>query len=263
MYEIFKKVEVRVSRESSLVSLSLVSLFKMTMRMVATVLALLCTHLTLSHGFVQLSSRRTVGSSDRGLTNGRTALLNSQAEIQPAFVRSNNNTPRTHSVACFGFKLPPGKRDNGLQEILVGALSIAGLIAFLASPLGGLFFAALNGVLALVLLTPLLLIFAFNVWQFFNTTEGNCPSCGAPIRVLKDGSPSICLSCGSILESSTDGSIDFVPGGSSDIFEQENSFFGGFLGDSLGSSRQSEEKKGQYRRERTIIDVDVEEIEKK
>jgi len=226
----------------------------------AAILAVLMALLSQSHGFVPPSTQRIVKSSSQ-TSKGRPVALKQHEKLLPAFARGNT-APRTHSVACFGFNLPPGKNDNGLQDILVGAASIVGLIVFFASPLGGLFFAALNSMLALAFIAPLVLILAFNTWQFFNTVEGNCPSCGAPIRVLKDGSPSICFSCGSVVQAKG-GTIDFAP--NVEQFQQDDSPFGGFFGDALGSpSRERpEEKKSQYRRERTIIDVDVEDIEKK
>jgi predicted RNA-binding Zn-ribbon protein involved in translation (DUF1610 family) len=175
---------------------------------------------------------------------------------------------RTHSVECFGFNLPPGKsNDNGLSDILVGVAWIVGLIVFFASPLGGLFFAAVNSVFALLFITPFVLIVAFNTWQFFSTVQGNCPSCSAPIRVLKDGSPSICLNCGSVVVVRNDnGRIDFAPINANQKFEQEESIFSIF--DSVTSTTKANKistdtRKDQYRREQTVIDVDVEDVDQK
>lgn len=227
----------------------------MTMR-IAVILVLLGTLLSLSHGFVQPSPRIALANAKQ--SSRKRGALN----LPPTLTRHDDGSPRTHSVACNGFNLPPGKNDKGgLQDILVGAASIVGLLAFFLSPLGALFFAALNSVLVLVFITPLLLIFAFNAWQFFNTVEGNCPSCSAPVRVLKDGSPSICFSCGSVLQSN-DGKIDFAP--NVNQFEQDDSMFGGMFSDVLGSQQQQqpEEREKKYKREQTIIDVDIEDVEK-
>jgi predicted RNA-binding Zn-ribbon protein involved in translation (DUF1610 family) len=147
----------------------------------------------------------------------------------------------------------------------VGVAWIVGLIVFFASPLGGLFFAAVNSVFALLFITPFVLIVAFNTWQFFSTVQGNCPSCSAPIRVLKDGSPSICLNCGSVVVVRNDnGRIDFAP--NANQFEQEESIFSIF--DSVTSTAKAnkistETRKDQYRREQTVIDVDVEDVDQK
>lgn len=234
----------------------------MTMRVnTLVVVALLTALVTVSHGFTQYPSRVHLNH----VSNGRGGLKrHNKLEPSTAFAR-HFPSRRTHSVACFGFNLPPGKRnESGLSEILVGVASIVGLIAFFASPLGGLFFAAINSFLALLFIAPLVLILAFNTWQFFNTVEGNCPSCGAPIRVLKDGSPSICFSCGSVVQSNNDGRIDFAP--NVNQIQDEESIFS-FFDNSLSttSSRQElkDSRKDQFRREQTVIDVDVEDVDKK
>lgn len=223
-----------------------------------TILALLAVLLIGSHGFIQSPSLVNRNQA----SNGRNLLKHPQ-KLPSAFARPAPS-PRTHSVARFGFQLPPGKKnDNGLSEILMGALSIVGLIAFFASPLGGLFFAAINSVLALLFITPLVFIVGFNAWQYFNTVEGNCPSCSAPMRVLKDGSPSICFNCGSVVQNN-DGKLDFAP--NVDQFEQEESIFSFFdqaLSTTSPKKESGESRKDQYRRETTVIDVDVEDIDKK
>lgn len=235
------------------------------MKQFALIQVLLALLVTPSHGFVQPQPRITV---ERPQEVAKGLQQQHHGKLPPTSLTTSSQ--RTHSVACFGFNLPPGKKNDGLQDILFGAASVAGLILFFASPLGGLFFAAVNSVLFLAVLTPVLLIFAFNVWQFLNTTQGNCPSCGAPVRVLKDGSPSICFSCGSIVQASADGKgIDFAP--NVDQFEQQDdSLFGSIFGsgDTMGMSssrkplQKPEEKEKQYRRERTVIDVDVEDVDK-
>lgn len=235
------------------------------MKQYAAILAVLGALLTPLHGFVQPFPRiPAIGSSNQALVPSK--LLS--PPTTPLFTTG----PRTRrSVACFGFNLPPGRNNNnnGLQEILVGVASLVGVLLFLASPLGGLLFAAVNSLLALAFITPLVLILGFNVWRFLNTTLGNCPSCSAPVRVLKDGSPSICFNCGSVIQarSRTGSDIEFAP--NVDQFEQDDSFFGGlFGGGSFGGSPtqrrpQQETKEDRYRRERTVIDVDVEDLDNK
>jgi hypothetical protein len=39
----------------------------------------------------------------------------------------------------------------------------------------------------LALITPLLLIGGLQIWTKFNVIQGECPSCGAPIAVMKEG----------------------------------------------------------------------------
>jgi predicted RNA-binding Zn-ribbon protein involved in translation (DUF1610 family) len=161
------------------------------------------------------------------------------------------------------YKLPPSnKNDDGLGEVLGGVFALLAVIAFFASPLGAIFFALFNSLVALAFILPVGAIVAFQAWQFLNTTQGACPSCSAPIRVLKDGSPSLCLNCGSVVQS-RDGIIALVSG-NSNVFEEEDSLFGGFLDNAWGSSRQpssadTKEQVEKYKRERTIIDVVVEE----
>ena len=221
------------------------------------ILTVLLALLASSHGFLQPSPRVRPPSCRTESVQAR--LQTATLKHLPAFSRANTTCRRKHSVACFGFNLPPGKSDSGLREILVAAISILGLIVFFASPLGGLLFAAVNSMLALAFITPLVLILAFNTWQFFNTVQGNCPSCRAPLRVLKDGSPSICFSCGSIVQSNDGKTIDFAP--NVQQLEREETFFESFFNNDSRrptSPKQSQQKKSQYRRERTIIDVEVE-----
>ena len=222
----------------------------------AAFLPLIAALLGPAYGFVQPTSQGAIRRQPTTRWNDHPAeLLKHQHDnlrLPPASHRS--------SIACFMYNLPPGKNDkNGLGEIAVGVLSIMGLIAFFISPLGALFFALFNSLLAFSLLLPLGLLVAFQAWQFFNTTQGACPNCSASLRVLKDGSPSICLNCGSIVQADPKGGIEFAPSTSSNVFVERDSVFGGLLDDSWGSTRKPVDKRNKDRRERTIIDVDVEE----
>jgi hypothetical protein len=231
----------------------------MTMRTAATV-SLLAALISLSHGFIQSPSRASVKSVSTRRQGGRNKPT---LAPPPPLARPILPLQRTHSVECFGFNLPPGKsNDNELSDILVGVAWIVGLIVFFASPLGGLFFAAVNSVFALLFLTPFILIVAFNTWQFFSTVQGNCPSCGAPIRVLKDGSPSICLNCKSVVRNDSSGRIDFAPP-KANQFEQEESIFSIFDSTTKATKISTETRKDQYRREQTVIDVNVEDVDPK
>ena len=168
------------------------------------------------------------------------------------------------------YNLPPGRNNNnnGLGEILVGILTIVGVIAFFASPLGALVFAFFNSILVLSFTIPIVLFVAFQAWQFFNTVQGPCPSCGTPVRVLKDSSPGLCFNCGSIVQANGNGrDIDFAS--DTDVLMDEmtdDSFLGGggFFDNGFRRTTITEtttttkENKDKFRRERTIIDVDVE-----
>ena len=198
----------------------------------------------------------------------------------------------------FMYNLPPsggGNDQNDLAGILTGLGTVAAIALFFASPLGTIFFAITNSLFLLALLFPILAIVAFQAWQLVFTLEGPCPNCGAPVRVLKDDEqPTLCLSCGTLLHKRRDGSgssgggtdnIIEVYDDSSVIYdEMEDEYFGGSAGsilDALWNQAASEQrglkqqkqqspsgsstgktessKASQYRRERTVIDVDAEE----
>jgi len=193
-----------------------------------------------------------------------------------------------------GYNLPPGRGGGGgLNDILPGIVTLAGLTLFFFSPLGGIFFAVTNTLFAFAFLTPFLFIVGFQLWQFFNTIEGPCPNCGSPVRVLKEdgGQASLCLNCGSLVRSNrskdglelcNDPADEFErQGGIGSVFDE---LFGGRGFGSFSSPGQDgytivEEEdifttisrpagrsnvptsagKDKTRRERTIIDVDIEE----
>jgi hypothetical protein len=179
------------------------------------------------------------------------------------------------------YNLPPsgggggggGKDDNAMTQVLQGAFTIGAIVLFFASPLGGIFFAITNSLFLLALITPVILTIAFQIWQSLNTIEGPCPSCGAPRqRVFKDpAAPGICFNCGSIIQASPDlKSIELstpVQRGS-DFVDMDQpgrvspaSIFDIF-GDGLASQQQPtvediKAKESKFRRERTVIDVEV------
>jgi len=188
------------------------------------------------------------------------------------------NGKRNSRTGLFMYNLPPGKNENELGDILKGAASLILVVAFFASPLGGLVFGIFNSFLLLAILTPVLATVGISVWQYFNTITGSCPNCGAPVRVVKTkegglAQPTICISCGSILQANYDNSgIDNVTGRNS-LNDLSTGPFGGggtifdvFGGPPSPGSRTTstttivEEKKTQkdkIRREATIIDVEV------
>lgn len=172
-------------------------------------------------------------------------------------------TPATQ-LAAF---LPPsgggGGGDNGdrsgdgLGAVATSVLTFAGITLFFLSPLGGLFFAVFNSLLALAILIPVGGFVAFQVWTYLNTVQGNCANCGAPVQVMKDGTPSICLSCGSIVQAK-DGEIYLAnPNARRDIFVDDENVapMGGWIngqGSSLGGRTETRRTTST-----TIIDVDV------
>lgn len=106
---------------------------------------------------------------------------------------------RTTSLQM-GYQLPPSGPKGPLDELkaILPTITTGILIAlFFASPLGGIFFALFNSIFVLALLTPFILFGGFKLWSALYTVEAPCPSCGViPVRVLKDGEPSVCLNCG-------------------------------------------------------------------
>mmetsp|Transcript_388 Transcript_388/g.842 ORF Transcript_388/g.842 Transcript_388/m.842 type:complete len:306 (+) Transcript_388:1073-1990(+) len=159
-----------------------------------------------------------------------------------------------------------GGGNNGLKEILASVGTLALIVAFFASPLGGLFFAVLNSFFVLSLVVPVLLWVAFQGWQFLNTVEGPCPQCGAPVRVLKENeTPSICLNCGTFVQATPDKSgVEFYREEDQVIVDEgyTSSIWDSLLSGPMGArsaptTRSAKERESQFRREATIIDVEV------
>lgn len=188
-----------------------------------------------------------------------------------------------------GYNLPPGGGGSGggggggdgdkIAEVLTPALTIGAIVLFFMSPLGGIFFAVTNSIFVLVLLAPILIGVGFNVWNYFNTIEGDCPSCGAPARVLKDeqAGPNICLSCGQLIRATENKDGIELCNDPNDIFDQKSrvsSIFDIFTSDRsvyeddnvISTSTTTvtdifddgQKKNDRKRRETTIIDIDVE-----
>jgi len=162
---------------------------------------------------------------------------------------------------------------NDLRSVASGVLTILGTVAFFASPLGGIVLAIANSFLLLLVLTPVVLTVAFRVWEKFNVVEGPCPGCGAPAKAIKGGTdtPSVCFNCGAFVKSSPDGkTVEFA----SEVDRNDvvvDAFEGGGYAAPRGtgstifdqlfsptSPSPPEEKERQYRREQTVIDVEVE-----
>lgn len=190
-------------------------------------------------------------------------------------------TPSTHvsttSSLQMGYNLPPGGGGGGggnkISEFLTPIATVAALTLFFISPLGGIFFAITNSLFVLALLTPILIGVGFNVWNYFNTIEGTCPSCGAPARVLKDAEagPNVCLNCGQLIRATQDLDGIELCNNPNDIFDEKSrisSFFDIFTSDpsvyeettttTTSIFDDGSKRKDQKRRENTIIDVDAE-----
>ena len=123
------------------------------------------------------------------------------------------------------------------------------------------------------------------VWQFFYTAEAPCPNCASPVRTIKEdsGQPTVCLSCGSVVRATVDGTgleicntpdeilnqdggmfgggglLDELFGGNAGGFGVDDTFGGDAGGVTGGADVMSKEKgkKDQVRRETTIIDVEA------
>ena len=130
-------------------------------------------------------------------------------------------TSSSSTTSLSMYNLPPGGGGGGgggkndIAEIAKGALSIALIIGFFVSPLGGLVLGLFNSFLVLLFLLPVVGGVGFQLWQKFNTVQAPCPNCGAQAVVMKnkggdtlvDSAPapqSICFSCGAILEPNAD-----------------------------------------------------------
>lgn len=208
-------------------------------------------------------------------------------QTPPSLIRTpNGGIKKTTTTHLSMYNLPPGGgggggKNNAMTQILQGALTVGAIVLFFASPLGSIFFAITNSLFLLALITPVILTIAFQVWQSLNTIQGTCPNCGAPNqRVLKDPSQvSFCFNCGAFLQASQDGKTielsaparnrgggDFIdmdqqqqqPMGGS-IFDQ---LFGGGGGMGGGEPQQPSassvsDKEKKFRREQTVIDVEV------
>jgi hypothetical protein len=175
------------------------------------------------------------------------------------------------------YNLPGGGgrgKGNGVVDIMTGAATIVLIVTFLASPLGGVVLGLFNSFLVLLFVLPLVASVGFRVWQSLNTISGTCPNCGSPATVLKtnkDGiaTPTLCFSCGAILQSNIDNSgIDNVSGrisldDSSSGSIGGNPFFDVFTDRISTATITNQDGKERKRRETTIIDVDVEEDEDK
>lgn len=166
---------------------------------------------------------------------------------------------------------PPNDNRNGLGAILTSILTLVLTVGFFMSPLGAFVLSIFNSLLLLAIATPIAVAVGFNIWEYFNTISGPCPNCGAPIKVYKQNensllaSPSICLNCGSIVQASDDNKAISLTQQTRNTVANEDDLLGWLMGTqttrttTTTSTRVQQDEKGKkYRREQTIIDVDVE-----
>ena len=103
------------------------------------------------------------------------------------------------------------------------------------------------------------------------TIEAPCPSCGRlPVKVLKNGEPSVCLNCGAFSRANEKGDGLELCNNPYDMMNQEmggGSMFDVLFGqgenigsdfDAVSPNKSPEEKAKKAKRQGNIIDVDVE-----
>jgi hypothetical protein len=203
--------------------------------------------------------------------------------------------PTQQSTTRLNYMLPPsggGSNKMDWKGLGTSILSILGVLVFFASPLGAIVFSIFNSFLLLSILLPLVGVAAFQFWQAFNTVQGSCPACGAPIRVVKNNpsallpeAPGLCFNCGSLVQATMDNrGIELVQAGPGIQAQQQqqtggvsfwDAWFGGVNNIAheeiiittrsttpttpTNSKSNSNNKMGdRFRRENTVIDVDVE-----
>jgi hypothetical protein len=214
----------------------------------------------------QIHSHRTTTCTSRQRTTNQIPLRHIQWTDKEFSVRKSPS-----SLHAF---LPPSdnRNNDGLGTLASSLLTVGLTLAFFLSPLGAFVLGLFNSLIILTILTPVMLLVGFNIWQSFNTISGTCPSCGAPATVMKrqpsevnaalETSPSICLNCGAALTASPDNTdIDLVFGGMSD--SSGTGFFENFFSTPNPRVQESsvskrDENAKRFRREQTVIDVDVE-----
>ena len=201
---------------------------------------------------------------------------------QSGFYRLTLKPPTavTTTSVLMTFKLPPPPppKSNDLADLLkLGGGLLVGILVFV-SPVGGFVLGFFNSLFLLAIFVPLLATIAFNIWQYVNTISGPCPNCGAPVTVIKTPQqqttttmrvpqPSICFSCGSIVQANYDNTaIDNVTGRSTvQDLEDNVSVFDKRFGRSPSNGNESSTttafdrstQRKRVERETKVIDVQV------
>lgn len=210
-----------------------------------------------------------------------TALEFQRRTTARSFTGSLHSRQKRSSRTILSSFLPPGgsgNNNNSVSQLLTTVFGVALVVAFLASPLGTIFFAVFNSLLLLSILIPVFGWAAFQFWQIFFTISGACPNCGAPVRVAKDETPSFCFTCGSVIQARDD-HICLANLNNNRLFSEQDeqepySVFSSFFGNMSGIQRRPS-RSGSINGETsastttptatkksssttTIIDVDVE-----
>ena len=99
--------------------------------------------------------------------------------------------------------------------------------------------------------------------------DAGCPSCGAPVTAMKNGEPSICLNCGSVIRATKDAtgvelcnsppSFEDTGFFGGDIFSGTNLFGDNMDLNSMNERSNPDERKKKAQRENTVIDIDFDE----
>eukprot|EP00578_Thalassiosira_sp_NH16_P016474 CAMPEP_0181108138 /NCGR_PEP_ID=MMETSP1071-20121207/17470_1 /TAXON_ID=35127 /ORGANISM="Thalassiosira sp., Strain NH16" /LENGTH=251 /DNA_ID=CAMNT_0023191721 /DNA_START=127 /DNA_END=882 /DNA_ORIENTATION=+ len=196
-------------------------------------------------------------------------------------IPENHSGRRTTTSLKMGYQLPPSGGGGGPKgpfeqiEAILPTIVTGVLVAlFFASPLGGIFFAITNSLFVLALITPLILYVGFQIWSALYFVEAPCPSCGRlPVRALKSGEPSVCISCGAFSRVTEKGDGLELCNNPNDVNNMGGSLFDSLFGmggngmsdfaDITGGPQQEggtgrEEEAKKAKRQGTIIDVDVE-----
>jgi len=215
----------------------------------------------------QVLSRRQPLLADHG---GRlNASRRGSSPTRQLLVTPARNAMSTRKATQLNAFLPPGggggKDRSELGQVATAVLTFAGITLFFLSPLGALFFAVFNSLLALSILIPVGGFVAFQVWSYFNTVKGPCPNCAAPVQATKDGAPTLCFNCGAIVQAKDDG-IYLANPNQRDIFAEDQveprvtSWFDGLNNGTGGQAPSSRGPTTEVRKTKTtttIIDVDV------
>jgi hypothetical protein len=137
--------------------------------------------------------------------------------VRRSFNEINNGAESQIRLSMYN--LPPSPGGGGgkddIANIAKGVFSIALVVGFFISPLGGLVLGLFNSFLVLIFVLPLIATVGFQVWQKVNTISGVCPNCGSPATVLKQKTSnndvdtanpqqSICINCGALLQANND-----------------------------------------------------------
>jgi hypothetical protein len=171
----------------------------------------------------RFSSNALKVGNNKGFVSSPTTFLSFNGGRRNPVRRSFNeiNNDYESQIRLSMYNLPPSPGGGGgkddIANIAKGAFSIALVVGFFISPLGGLVLGLFNSFLVLIFILPLIATVGFQVWQKVNTISSACPNCGSPATVLKQKSSNndvdtaipqqtICFNCGAVLQANSDNS---------------------------------------------------------